>query len=397
MYKKFILITLLLTSMMHSLMAATVTTNKATYTTTDQVHVHFANMIAKNQDWIGIYPQGSSNAWNNVIGWKWTNDKTNGDLTFGNGALPAGAYEVRVFYNNSFHTEATTKFKVAGLQATVTTSKATYTTNEQVHVHFANMTAKNQDWIGIYPQGSSNAWDNVVGWKWTDDRTNGDLTFGNGALTAGSYEVRVFYNNSFHTEATTKFNVEGAAGPDEILYFDGEHGGLNKWHQYLGEGVSKVPGKIINTGAKGSAHSFRAAKYTAFYHSFNHPAKKLKFLNLDTRIGISSHVGNFGVYMKTKLGDRRMLFDTYMNHPGNDMSGLPPEKWAKPFLSQGTYVHNHPGPTDYYLATRNGNFIHYKINIAAKLKILEPNNELLYMEGFSTSGGDYDNLALSAN
>jgi len=217
MYKKFILITLLLTSMMHSLMAATVTTNKATYTTTDQVHVHFANMTAKNQDWIGIYPQGSNNDWGNVVGWKWTDDKTAGDLTFGNGALPVGAYEVRAFYNNSFHTVATASFRVGAVgHATVTTNKTTYSTNEHVRVHFANMTGKNKDWIAIYPQGSSNAWGNVIGWKWTEDKASGDLTFGNGTLPAGAYEVRAFYNNSYHVEATTKFVVKVTNKPVEM-------------------------------------------------------------------------------------------------------------------------------------------------------------------------------------
>ena len=211
--KKITLLILLLVSMMNVLIAATVTTNKTTYTTNEHVRVHFANMTAKNQDWIGIYPQGSSNDWNNVIGWKWTDDKTAGDLTFGNGTLPIGAYEVRAFYNNSFHTEATTSFRVGKVvKATVTTNKTTYTTNEHVRVHFANMRGKNKDWIGIYPQGSSNAWDNVIGWKWTDDRTSGDLTFGNGTLPVGAYEARAFYNNSFHTEASINFRVHNVGG-----------------------------------------------------------------------------------------------------------------------------------------------------------------------------------------
>jgi len=178
--KKLILISLLLTGMVHSLMAATVTTSKAVYATNEQVHVHFANMTAQNQDWIAIYPEGSSNDWDNVIGWKWTDDKAEGDLVFGNGNnLPLGKYEVRAFYNNSFHTEATTKFEVknAVAEAKVTTDKAVYTANEQVHVHFANMTAQNQDWIGIYPEGSSNDWGNVVDWSWTNDTQNGNLTF----------------------------------------------------------------------------------------------------------------------------------------------------------------------------------------------------------------------------
>jgi len=261
MMKKIILITLLLGSMMQALVAATVTTNKATYSTNEQVRVHFANMTAKNQDWIGIYPQGSNNDWGNVVGWKWTDDKTAGDLTFGNGALPVGAYEVRAFYNNSFHTVATASFRVGAVgHATVTTNKTTYTTNEHVRVHFANMTGKNKDWIGIYPQGSSNAWDNVVGWKWTDDRTSGDLVFGNGTLPAGNYEVRAFYNNSFHTEATKSFRVTGGGGgattltTNKATYTDNENivatykgttNGQKDWIAIYPKNASNAWGNVI--------------------------------------------------------------------------------------------------------------------------------------------------------
>jgi len=372
---------------------AAVTTNKATYTSDEQITVNFTNMTGKNQDWIGIYPEGTSNNFNNVVAWKWTNDISNGNLIFN--ALPVGNYEVRAFYNNSVHLEASKKFKVenANVPVAVTTNKATYAVDEQIVVNFSNMTGKNQDWIGIYPEGSTNDWANVVAWKWTNDTANGNLTFD--ALPVGAYEVRAFYNNSFETETTTGFTVEGDAGPDNILYFDGEHGDLDKWVKYAGN----TAGKIINTGAQGSAHSFRAAAWSGFYFDFGTPAKKLKYLNLDVRVGISSHVGNFGVYVKTKKGTRRILFSTYMNHPGNDWSGLPPEEWDKPYLSNDGDQHNHPAPSDYFLIAKNGSseFTHYKINIDEKLKILEPDNEVLSIQLFTTAGGDFDNLSLSAN
>ena len=256
------------------------------------------------------------------------------------------------------------------------------------------MTGQNQDWIGIYPQNANNDFNNVVAWKWTNDAKNGNLDFA--ALPVGSYEVRAFYNNSLNVEATSRFKVKddgnGNAGPDHILYDDMENGLDARWEKYAGN----APAQIINQGAQGSAHSFRAGARSGFSFNFGHPAKKLKFLELDMRIGVSSHLGNFGVLMRTKNGNRRMIFSSYMNHPGNQF-GVPPEQWDKPFLSANGYQHNHPGPTDYFLDTRNGNFIHYKINIDEKLKILEPDNELVSIILFTTAGGDYDNLALTAN
>jgi len=365
--------------------------SKDVFNTTENIVINFKNMTAKNQDWIGIYPEGSNNDWGNVIAWKWTDDKSKGKLTFE--PLPLGAYETRAFYNNSFHLEASKKFKVdnADIPVTITTNKTTYSPEEQIIVNFSNMIAKNQDWIGIYPEGSNNDWGNVVAWSWTNDTENGNLTFD--SLPVGSYAVRAFFNNSFHLEASHLFKVDGEAGPDYILYDDMENGLKDKWVKYAGN----TPAKIINKGAQGSAHSFRAGKYTGFYFDFGHPAKKLKFLELDTRIGIASHVGNFGVLIKTKKGNRRIIFSSYMNHPGNDFSGLPPEKWDNPYLSANGYQHNHPGPTDYFLATKKGKFIHYRINIDEKLKVLEPDNELQSILLFTTAGGDFDNLALSAD
>ena len=39
-------------------------------------------MQAENQDWIGIYPAGSSSNWGNIVAWAWTNDQVEGNLNF---------------------------------------------------------------------------------------------------------------------------------------------------------------------------------------------------------------------------------------------------------------------------------------------------------------------------
>lgn len=97
--------------------AAILTTDKPSYATTDTVKVNFSEMDNHHKDWIGIYPKGSSTAWKNVIKWAWTENKSEGTLTFKN--LPAGEYEVRGFYNNSYKAEATKAFKVEGNEVPV--------------------------------------------------------------------------------------------------------------------------------------------------------------------------------------------------------------------------------------------------------------------------------------
>jgi len=180
-----------------------VTTNKTIYTQNEKVTVKFSKMKA-HQDWIGIYPKESSNDWDNVVQWAWTEDLTNGSHTFTN--LPAGEYEARVFFDNSFQTEASYAFKIIKNTDTNTkvTIKSNYGSNENVTVHFTGMKA-HKDWIGIYPVGKSNAWSNVIQWAWTDDIKKGSHIFKN--LPIGYYEARVFFDNSFHDEAKERFTI----------------------------------------------------------------------------------------------------------------------------------------------------------------------------------------------
>jgi len=199
---KNILLLLLLT--INILLAATLTP-KNSYPVNQNITIDFKNFTNHHKDWIAIYPAGSSNAWGNVKQWRWTDNKTNGTLNFN--ALPAGNYEVRGFYNNSYHSEATAPFKVTaqGGGNPTLTPKNSYPVNQNITIDFKNFTNHHKDWIAIYPAGSSNAWGNVKQWHWTDNKTNGTLNFN--ALPAGNYEVRGFYNNSFHSETTAPFRV----------------------------------------------------------------------------------------------------------------------------------------------------------------------------------------------
>jgi len=479
MIKKLIILSLLLLSFLN---AAVLNTDKNVYTNQDKVLVTFSEMTARNNDWMAIYPKGTSNDWNNVLQWTWTNDVAQGNHQFN--ALPVGEYEVRAFYNNSYNVEAKHSFKVEGGRVTtVSTSKESYGSNEPIVATFAEMLGHEKDWIAIYPAGSSTDWGNMIQWSWTNGQVNGTHTFD--VLPAGDYDMRVFFRNSGRLEAhhaftvhdnvfnlvsrkatynpyelihadfvnmrghasdwigifpvgadnekehalewryvnslvngelsfnglptgtyemrgffatlhkkTLTFNVQNVA-PTVTLYEDAEDGIDPRWVHYAG----KYPIQLLNFGAQGSAHSIRHRGYwengsnpSGYYFPFGNPAKKMKFLELDMRIGLSSHVFNFGVIVSTKNGTRRIIWASWMNHPGNDMSGN--AIFRDPFHSSNGYVLMNPGPTDYYLDTRNGNFIHYKINVEKTLRLLEPDNELLKITGFTTSGGDYDNLSL---
>lgn len=63
-----------------------------------------------DEDWVGIYLQGDSNGWGNVTLWDWASKR--GELSFTLEGIPAGDYEARFFFRNSFELEAKVGFSV---------------------------------------------------------------------------------------------------------------------------------------------------------------------------------------------------------------------------------------------------------------------------------------------
>jgi len=178
-------------------LSATLST-KVIYAPNKNINVEIHNQATDNENWIGIYPRGSSNAWGNVITWQWTKGKNSVNM----GGLPDGSYEARLFYNNSFHLEATTHIEVDANASRVKTSKAVYGVNENIIVDTRKFPTELQAWVGIYPAGSNNDWGNVVDWNWAQDKK-----IIMDALPKGKYEVRLFFHNSFKLEASYSFEV----------------------------------------------------------------------------------------------------------------------------------------------------------------------------------------------
>ena len=482
MFKRLMLLSLLFIGIVN---AATVNTTKNPYNTNENIVVNFTEMLGHNDDWIAIYPAGSTNAWGNVLRWNWTTDISSGQLTFSK--LPAGNYEVRAFYNNSFTVEATKAFSVgdAGGATTVMTSKNSYLPNESIVANFTNMSGNNKDWIGIYPAGSSSAWGNMIQWSWIAGELAGNRTFN--PLPVGNYEVRVFFNNSLNAEASHPFVVEADNGgvltlstekvtynPNEIVHatfenmsgaaddwlgifpvgagnaqanavqwrstnglvsgvlsfdglssgnyevraywgavkkktvainvantpvstmvFDDSENGINpKWVHYAGI----YPITRVMPGANGSLGAVRMRAYwvnggnpSGYYLPLTPLANGKKILEIDMRAKANPHF-NFGLIVDTKNGSRRIIWDSFFNHNGN-----PPNLVVPPFHSSNGYILNNPAPDDYHYFGSTQVFRHYKINVEKTLRHLEPDNEIISITGFTCTGGEYDNIALSSH
>ena len=203
---KFIWIFIITATFAHS--QAYVKVKKNSSTVKEDIGVYITGMSQDKKDWVGIYPIGSSNAWENVVSWKWT-DGVNGKTIYLPKILKTGEYEARVFFKDSYKLEATSNtFKVINsgsgtLKLTLPTYHQT-TCYRNLIVNFENMGGNYNDWMALYPVKANNDWSNIVLWKWIKNRENGSIDLDpKKNFEVGEYEVRGFFNNTFKLEGTS--------------------------------------------------------------------------------------------------------------------------------------------------------------------------------------------------
>ena len=103
---KFFLNILILISLLFS--EADIYSNKDSFLVGEHIEVYFSNLDSYGSDWIGIFESNTSNE--EYLYWQYTdgtqvNDNNfieSGFINFSPITLPAGNYELRLFYNNSY-------------------------------------------------------------------------------------------------------------------------------------------------------------------------------------------------------------------------------------------------------------------------------------------------------
>jgi len=366
----------------------TITTSKAVYSEEETITVTLSNMAGGNQDWVGIYPVGSSNDWGNVVAWAWTGGIIDGDVTLN--PLPAGNYEARAFFNNTFVTEAVDTFSVeSAVVATIETSKAVYSEEETITVTLSNMAGGNQDWVGIYPVGSSNDWGNVVAWAWTGGITEGNVTLD--PLPAGNYEARAFFNNTFITEAIVSFSVEPIYLPPTV-YEDAENG-LANWETVSGDYVA-----LRRYTANDGGHNF--VKLTPkWIDSYTNTSEYHLAMNNSTQRVLSVDIGGdgnnmphyvLGVRVTTPLGARRIMWNSFYNH--NNIPATMKVYGTSAFMT-------FPSPVEQVRGFGYSDvdlWENFTVNLEDALHYFEPDNTILSVDYFLATGGNLDNLMLKS-
>jgi len=400
----------------------TLTTLKDNYTKQENIVVTLKNLRGSSHDWIVIYPKGTANNdYGKIVQWQFTGGGKNETVTFNN--IPKdGTYDIRVLYGSDMNTVVSKEIVIGEVQEAVelTMGKDQYSPYELLYVNFLHMVGDATGSVGIFNVNAGDAKENAIELRNTEGVVDGELTF-NG-LPSGTYEARAYVGNV--KEKTVTFTVVEEE-VSRILYDDFENGVIGEsWVRYAGKDMVLLNYGVQDGGAESTErkdkiqgqHALRtfnsdgmgAGNSSGYYYIFPNPEnKKLKFLEIDMSIGVSSHRFAFGVKVRTKFGDRRIEFASFYNHVlasngkqiirgpyGNVLEG------HKEADTVDNYLHVHPAPSDYYVGTSavgkgTNKFVHYKINIEEKLRVLEPDNELLGITLFTTSGGDYDNLALT--
>ncbi len=86
---------------------------------------------------------------------------------------------------------------------TISMSKSTYAVNENIVVKFAGAAGSSTDWVGLFSPGAAH--DNDLVYRYTGGKVSGTLTFA--GRPAGSYEARLFFNDSYTLRAKVAFTV----------------------------------------------------------------------------------------------------------------------------------------------------------------------------------------------
>ncbi len=384
---------------------ASITTNKNQYSVDEKISVSFEHMFGDSEDWIAIYPKGSSNDWGNVIDWEYTQGAKNGQIIFDE--LPLGQYEVRAFFKNSYTLEAKSLFTVVDTEdeLSIATDKNEYNVSENIVVNFEHMQGDiNQDWIAIYPKDSDINGSNILLWAYTDGSVDGSVTLGK--LPIGEYEARAFFNNSYNLEATYTFEVQHKEG-NSTIYEDGENGLSPNWIHQMGD---YAPIHVDNDGFNSNGTLALVTQWVhnttnlaLYYLPLNNTTQKILEMDIGglsnfhipnkpaNQIGYMSHFV-IGVSINTPNGTRRMAWDSFLNHQNVPAYRTTNEDGSNVWLY-------YPSPVEHvrgFFGIDIHQWDHFRVDIEEQLKILEPNNEVTSVDYLFLTGGFLDNIKLSS-
>ena len=191
----------------------TVTASPATVAPSGTLTVTWQGLATPSpSDWLALVPTGAADA--SYVAWVYATGRTNDSTLFTLPAtLPAGSYDVRLFANDTFTRLAVSPpVTVTGPGPSLAVSPVAIAPGGTLTVAWRNIAAPTAlDWVGLYAEGAADA--SYVTRFYTSGRaTDRTLATLPGSVPAGTYELRLFTNDTLTRLATSNaFAV--AAGP----------------------------------------------------------------------------------------------------------------------------------------------------------------------------------------
>jgi len=145
-------------------------------------------------NWIGIYAAGAPDA--NFLSQTFTSGVAAGTTSMVLSGLPAGTYELRLFADSAFTRLAVSNSFTVIPGATLQASPSTIAAGGTLTVTWQGIaTPMAGDWIALAPLGSA---DSVyASYQYTGGTASGSQTLNVPLNASGSYEVRLFSNNTY--------------------------------------------------------------------------------------------------------------------------------------------------------------------------------------------------------
>jgi hypothetical protein len=145
-------------------------------------------------NWIGIYAAGAPDA--NFLSQTFTSGVAAGTTSMILSGLPVGTYELRLFADSAFTRLAVSNSFSVIPGATIQASPSTVAAGGTLTVTWQGVvTPMGGDWIALAPVGSA---DTVyVSYQYTGGTASGSQTLAVPVNASGSYEVRLFSNNTY--------------------------------------------------------------------------------------------------------------------------------------------------------------------------------------------------------
>lgn len=214
------------------------------------VEFNSTNYFGENQNnWIALFKKDTTNVWANVRSWAWIKDlplyptdtPDSEARKFSFQGEEDGEYQIRFFENNSYNPHS---IQPITLEASQNRPFIEITVQNQYGDLILKSTHADQAWVGLFKKDAPSSRENILDWKWVrsiDQKTN----FNTNALANGTYEARLFFNNSYDLEAKVEFTLNQDDIP--LIFTQGQtyNGEVNNIEVSINENAPRAGGDWI--------------------------------------------------------------------------------------------------------------------------------------------------------